>query len=144
MKTWLIQRAKFNDSGFFEKGIDSILRFDYMGSAEFEFGALPKSLSNIRNELNSYTYLDVPVKDKVITVFCKDTQKSDVKTYLSELAENKMRLKEFSGFNLYVNNNGYFKDEFDFWWDIENDLMFWKKNPVFESKFKVLVATKPL
>lgn len=142
MKTWLIQRGKFeiNEN---RNGIDSILSFDYMGSSEFEWGALPKSLSNIRDELNNYTYLDVPIKDKVITVFCNDSQKSDIKTYLLELAENKMKLKEFSGFNDYINNDGYFKDKFDFWWDIENDLMFWKKNPEFELQFKNLIPTKP-
>lgn len=142
MKTWLIQRGKFEDREH-KSGIDSILSFDYMGSSEFEWGALPKSLGNIRSELNEYTYLDVPMQDKVITVFCKDSQKSDIKLYLTELAENKMRLKEFSAFDSYIKNDGYFKDRFDFWWDIENDLMFWKKNNEFEIKFKTIIATKP-
>jgi hypothetical protein len=142
MKTWLIQRGKFENRED-KSGIDSILSFDYMGSSEFEWGALPKSLGNIRSELNEYTYLDVPLKDKVITVFCKDSHKSDVKLYLTELAENKMRLKEFSAFDSYIKNDGYFKDRFDFWWDIENNLMFWKKNIEFESKFKTIIATKP-
>ena len=142
MKTTLIQRAKFENHNY-KKGIDSIVHFDYMGSSEFEWGALPKSLGNIRSELNEYTYLDVPMQDKVITVFCKDSQKSDIKLYLTELAENKMRLKEFPAFNSYIKNDGYFKDRFDFWWDIENDLMFWKKNNEFEIKFKTIIATKP-
>jgi hypothetical protein len=142
MKTWLIQRGKFENREY-KSGIDSILSFDYMGSSEFEWGALPKSLGNIRGELNEYTYLDVPMKNKVITVFCKDSQKSDIKLYLTELAENKMRLKEFSAFDSYIKDDEYFKDRFDFWWDIENDLMFWKKNSEFESKFKTIIATKP-
>lgn len=142
MKTWLIQRGKFEDMEH-KSGIDSILSFDYMGSSEFEWGALPKSLGNIRSELNEYTYLDVPMQDKVITVFCKDSQKSDIKLYLTELAKNKMRLKEFSAFDSYIKNDGYFKDRFDFWWDIENDLMFWKKNNEFETKFKTIIVTKP-
>lgn len=142
MKTWLIQRCKFEDSEH-KSGIDSILSFDYMGSSEFEWGALHKSLGNIRSELNEYTYLDVPMQDKVITVFCKDSQKSVIKLYLTELAKNKMRLKEFSAFDSYIKNDGYFKDRFDFWWDIENDLMFWKKNNEFETKFKTIIVTKP-
>ena len=143
MKTWLIQRGKFENREY-KTGIDSILSFDYMGSAEFEWGALPKSLGNIREDLNNYTYLDVPLNSKVITVFCKDSQKGDIKQYLTELAENKMHLKGFSAFNQYVNNSGFFKDRFDFWWDIENDLMFWKKNPEFELKFKNNINTKPV
>ena len=142
METWLIQRGKFENREY-KNGIDSILSFDYMGSSEFEFGALPKSLGNIRNKLNEYTYLDIPMQDKVITVFCKDSQKCEVTQYLTELSENKMRLKEFSAFDSYIKNDGYFKDRFDFWWDIENDLMFWKKNNEFEIKFKTIIATKP-
>ena len=142
METWLIQRGKFENREY-KNGIDSILSFDYMGSSEFEFGALPKSLGNIRNKLNEYTYLDIPMQDKVITVFCKDSQKCEVKQYLTELSENKMRLKEFSAFDSYIKNSGFFKDKFDFWWDIENNLMFWKKNSEFENKFKTIISTKP-
>lgn len=143
MKTSLIQRCKFKNREH-KSGIDSILSFDYMGSSEFEWGALPNSLKKIRTELNNYVYLDVPLQDKVITVFCNDSQKSDVKLYLSKLAKNEMNLKEFSAFDSYIKNDGYFKDSFDFWWDIENDLMFWKKNTDFESKFKTVIITKPL
>lgn len=35
MRTWLIQRGKFRNNKY-KNGIDSILQFDYMGSAEFE------------------------------------------------------------------------------------------------------------
>lgn len=141
MKTWLIQRGKFKNREH-KTGIDSILSFDYMGSSEFEWGALPNSLDNIRDELVNYIYLDVPLKNKVITVFCKNSQKNDIKLYLSELAENNMSLKEFSAFDSYINDDGYFKNRFDFWWDIENDLMFWKKNQEFETKFKLVISIK--
>lgn len=103
MKTQLIQRARFEDRDY-KKGIDSIVHFDYMGSSEFEFGALPESLGKIRSSISEYTYLDVPVKDKVITVFCKDSQKSDVKTYLNNLADDKFTLQERSDFDNYINN----------------------------------------
>lgn len=66
---YLVQRAKFNDRTD-KRGIDNILQFDYMGSAEFEFGALPKSLENIRKKINDYVYFDVVVGGKNITVFC--------------------------------------------------------------------------
>jgi hypothetical protein len=46
MNFYLIQRGKFKDKINLNEvtGIDSIIDFDYMGSAEFEFGSLPKSL----------------------------------------------------------------------------------------------------
>lgn len=140
MKTWLIQRGRFQTRE--KNGIDSILRFDYMGSAEFEFGAMPESLDKIRSCISEYTYLDVPMKDKVITVFCKDSQKTDIKTYLEELAENKMGLKEYSDFDSYI-NPVHFPNRTDFWWDIENNLMFWKKNVEFETNFKAIIEKAP-
>jgi hypothetical protein len=40
---YCIQRGKFkNREG--KQGIDSLLIFDYMGSSEFEFGALPSRM----------------------------------------------------------------------------------------------------
>lgn len=139
MTPYLIQRATFDEREN-KSGIDSILNFDYMGSAEFEFGALPKSLGRIRNELGVYVYLDIPIKNKTVTVFCKESQKTEVKNYLIELAENKPHLKEFSGFNIFINGSEFFKDRTDFWWDIKNDLMFWKKNPKFEVQFKKAIT----
>lgn len=135
MKAYLIQRANFENRDH-KQGIDSILSFDYMGSSEFEWGALPKSLKRIRNEHDDYIYLDIPIKDKIITIFCKNDHKNEANQYLTSLSENKWHLKEFSAFDSYIKNDGYFKDKFNFWWDIENDLMFWKKNNEFEIKFK--------
>ncbi len=140
MKTTLIQRAKFENRDY-KKGIDSIVHFDYMGSSEFEWGALPESLGKIRDAINNYTYLDVPIKDKVITVFCKDSQKSEVKQYLTELSENKWNLKEYSDFDNYINPR-FIESRTDFWWDISNNIMFWRKNNEFESKFKIIINTK--
>ena len=142
MKTYLIQRAEFKNREE-KKGIDSIISLDYMGSSEFEWGALPDSLKKIRSGYNDYVYLDVPIMDKVVTVFCKDFQKSEVKTYLTKLSKREMILKERIGFDLYINNGDDYL-ETDFWWDLDNDLMFWNKNPEFESKFKMVIINKPL
>jgi hypothetical protein len=43
----LIQRAKFEDRNY-KKGIDSIINLAYMGSSEFEWGAVQESLQRIR------------------------------------------------------------------------------------------------
>lgn len=31
----------------------------------------------------------------------------------------------------------------NFWWDIENDIMFWIKDNDFEKKFKTIIEKKP-
>lgn len=141
MKPYLIQRAKFEDRDpDLKKGIDSIIRLDYMGSAEFEWGALPASLKEIRSHINEYTYLDVPIKDKTITVFCNDSQKTEIKTYLEGLAADKFRCKEYTGFNRYIDGTEYPQD---FWWDVLNHLMFWRKDTTFETKFKSIIIHNP-
>lgn len=143
MKTYLIQRGKFEDKENNKKGLDSIVELDYMGSSEFEWGALPKSLVRIRKQINNYDCFDIVVGDKTVTVFCQELHLSNIEQYLSDIAQNKMRLKEFSAFDSYINNDETFRNRFDFWWDIENDLMFWKKNEKFETKFRNVIAIKP-
>ena len=45
----LIQRIRFRKEPYGRmKGVDKFFDFDYMGSAEFEFGALPKALKIMR------------------------------------------------------------------------------------------------
>jgi len=144
MKTSLVQRGKFSDRNW-KKGIDSIVEFDYMGSSEFEYGALPESLNKIRENISEYTYLDnIVLKGKVISVYCKDSQKSEILAYLQDLSDCKFRLQEYSDFDTYINPSQYFKSNTDFWWDIQNHLIFWRKNQEFETKLKSIIENKPL
>lgn len=145
MRAFLIQRASFK-SKVFGKGIDSILNFDYMGSSEFEWGALPKSLQEIRKSISNddnYIYKDVEYNKKVITVFLKKEQEAKLDEYLLQIMNNpKPRLKERSDFNTWINPMEFdlrSMHKTDFWWDIENHIMFWKKNDDFELMFKSLI-----
>lgn len=141
---YCIQRGKFeNREG--KQGIDSLLSFDYMGSSEFEFGALPSSLKRVRANLSNYIqfqYSFTKYPSKVVTVFCTKEQQEFIGDILEKLALSQIRLKEFSAFDLYINDDGYYKDKFDFWWDIDQDWFFWKFNPEFESKFKISLDEK--
>ena len=52
---WLVQRVKLNQSpNAKDKGVDAYFGFDYMGSAEFEFGALFKALKVMRENADAY------------------------------------------------------------------------------------------
>ena len=142
IKPYLIQRATFNTTKD-KQGIDSILNFDYMGSAEFEFGALPKSLTVIRKDKKNYNIFDVKVKDKVISVFCPNKYSvQQITNYLNTLDSNDIHLKERSDFNTYTSPSKWdnethqrYPHSTDFWWDITNHIMFWKKNNKFEKAF---------
>ena len=140
MTPYLIQRAKFQDNSN-AKGIDSILSFDYMGSAEFEFGALPQSLKRIRKNISDYVLSEYLLNDKKINIFCKEKEKAEIYIILTGLSDNKYRLKEYCDLQdwIYFNPNIL---KSDFWWDIENDYMFWKYNPEFNDRFEKLIKSK--
>lgn len=158
MRPYLIQRAKFaNNSN--QKGIDSILDFDYMGSAEFEFVALSESLNRIREQISNYTKFEYnctgkiedslktlkdnhdPAKNKTIIIFCKKRNKTEVCKIIESLTDGKIYLKEYCDFDDWVHNKDRHRHT-DFWWDIENDYMFWKFDPEFNTKFKKLIKGK--
>lgn len=132
MTPYLIQRAKFKNRDW-KEGIDSILSFDYMGSSEFEWGALPKSLQAIRADKENYDLMKFHVKGKPITVFAPTSMVDEIQEYLDGLATRKFRLKEFSAFNDYINGDAFYSSRFDLWWDIDNHLMFWGENDEHEK-----------
>lgn len=141
---YCIQRGKFENNEE-KKGIDSLLSFDYMGSSEFEWGALPSSLKRVRENLSNYVQFQYSLTKhptKIITVFCKKEQQDFIGDILEKLAINKISLQEFSAFDKYIKDDGYFKDKFDFCWDIDQDWFFWKSNPEFDSKFKTTLDGK--
>ena len=138
---YLIQRAKFKKEISENKtGIDNLLNFDYMGSAEFEFGALPKSLKRVRENIGEYIQFQYSFNkfpSKVVTVFCKKDQEKEIPQILENLIEGKIRLKGFCDLKDWVNPGNFsFKYPNDFWWDIDNDFFFWKFTPEFDLKFK--------
>jgi hypothetical protein len=142
MTAYLIQRAKFEKREN-KKGIDSILKFDYMGSSEFEWGALPNALYTIKKDIKDYIYRDINISEKIITVFYnKKESLKNITEYLGKLSRHEFRLKEYSAFDEYIKSEGYFSDKIDFWWDIENHIMFWKKNIDFENEFVYKIEGK--
>lgn len=149
METYLVQRAEIIDRDY-KKGIDSIISLDYMGAAEYEFGAIPDSLMAIRANIPDYTYMDIPMNGKVITVFCNVKDRLEVSQYLKDLANRKFYTKNGSYFNQCINPSQHDKEwqakhplRINFWWDLENHLMFWVKDNDFEAKFKGLIEKKP-
>lgn len=136
---YLIQRAKFSKHNNSDAiGIDRLLNFDYMGSAEFEFGALPKSLKRVRENISDYVQFNYSFQDytdKTITVLCKkEYEKYHVPAILEKLAIREIRLKHYIDLPEWLRGNETYHKT-DFWWDIENDWFFWKQNDEFAVSF---------
>lgn len=137
--SYLVQRAKFKKTE--KAGIDGILKFDYMGSAEYEFGALPKSLRRIRANIEDYDLFLGYLGGKKVSVFCKKSMLPDVKNVIDSHARNEIITKEAVRFDRFCKGE---KSEWtpDFWWDIENDFMWWARSKSNNNAFMDAITPK--
>jgi len=120
---YLIQRAKWrNQVAEDRKGIDRIISFDYMGSSEFEWGSLPKSLSRIRENLDNY---EVTITE-MYSIFSNKYQITHILDAVTKLKLGLIKTKEFTSIKegIYPDSTlSRYDVDFGFriWWDIEND-----------------------
>lgn len=126
---YLIQRAEIKSP--LEAGtarLSEAVSFDYMGSAEFEFGALPKSFRALQSSMSNWKLVkiaDITEGEAVLRVL-HALSDEDFTTYVGYLKRmrgvgDSLRLKERSGFDLKLKSS---YDKANFWWDIENHVMF--------------------
>jgi len=116
MKTpYLVQRGKFKQPAKIE-GIDSLIQFDYMGSSEFEFGALPKALKEICTVLPELECLwsNIRVGNKNLAFLCRPEDEMVLREFWQKAINDRysVRTKELLWYGDKIG------DGIDFWWDI--------------------------
>lgn len=125
----LIQTCSFKDSYTPKKSWDENLHNDYMGSSEFEFGALNKSMKRVVASLDDYKVIileDVTNhKGDTLRIYAKDIPngwldklrinlENDYKPSTQEMTQlRRNKLGEASGSSMV-----------DVWWDIKQDIFF--------------------
>lgn len=123
---YLIQRGEIKRP-LVDGRISEAVNLDYMGSAEFEFGALPKSLRAMQSRLDDLKATTEPRilegerSLRILHGFTPD-EYEEYLGYLLELRADKRRTKETTRFAA-----GYPPMKFsktDIWWDIDNHVMF--------------------
>ena len=127
-----IQRGRFRNFPYlWKKGIDILIEFDYMGSSEFEFGALPNSLRTIRDIIIHYQFDELIYNNKKIIVFFNKNVYSIQELNLTflRLIQNNIYLQEYSDFDCFIENKQHYTKT-NFWWDISNHIMFWDSEKV--------------
>lgn len=124
----LIQRADIKvPMASADARLSQAVNFDYMGSSEFEFGALPASFRRIEAEKDTWRkYVVDDIKDgetslRVYGSF-EDGEFEVYKQHLLALRANKIRTHECTRFEADYKRTKYFAT--NFWWDIDNDVMF--------------------
>ena len=130
---YLIQRAEVKSPlATVSTRLSQAVVFDYMGSAEFEFGALPNSFRRLEANKGKLTLRMVPeIMEGEIPLrvysYLTDEEFEQYKGYLETMrkpcgAPNQLFTKESVRFNVDYEHGKYSKT--DFWWDINNDVMF--------------------
>lgn len=116
-KFWLIQTGRVTTSPrnnpYGPKNVIDNVQLDYMGAAEFEWGALPKALARMMKHYGEYstahTGIYTPDGDEVI-LFCKNDDSETVVGLLNSYFEQPYELKGFSPIVPKANM---------FWWCID-------------------------
>jgi hypothetical protein len=129
MSFWLIQRGSFNNLKKEYKGLtgrEGLIDLDYMGSSEFEWGAIPKAYRRIKGEFNQYIYHYIhDVKDykgKILIVFCRKDKAKSIEAEIKKYINNKYRLKEYSTLKEQISGDGSeYMLKKDFFWNIDGD-----------------------
>jgi hypothetical protein len=120
--------------------LTNAVKFDYMGSAEFEYGALPQSLRRIEEQFDKFVQRRVPEivcepYDVAVRVwsYLSDEEFEVYKQHLLALRNDEIRTKEITRFAKDYKPRGSYKT--NFWWDIQNDVM-WSFDKVFSNRLR--------
>jgi len=135
-----------------------IFRFDYMGSAEFEFGAVPQTLAKIVEGIvaKEYYHFKIPVQYKhkswktgkeetgttTISVICKKADATEVTARIKQFAK-----KDFNGTKEMVNlNSALARDEYSKdlggWLELDNSYMFFSDEEMAEKVINLFFNKK--
>lgn len=127
----LIQRMKFKEDPCEDPSVDELLNMTYMGSAEFEWGALPNSLKRMTKSFEDFNiFIVCTMSDASNGPLVLISHTDEYTTFFPKLIDGTIRLKETS--KLKEAMTGKYgsgrpvepRDKIDAWWDIENDVMF--------------------
>jgi hypothetical protein len=131
---YLIQRMIRRKDPIKNPWLNNLYRMDYMGSSEFEWGALPKSLKRFTKNFDNLVIHKVDVKNfKDEPLFLIDLSEMVEQYPIQDLIDGKFNLHERLNFDYAWKGEGGYgnhKKPFDpirhpsAWWDIDNDVMF--------------------
>jgi hypothetical protein len=176
--TRYIQRLKAPQEGFLGKGnpfafgggiphggltdeayaaISQIFSFDYMGSAEFEHGAVAqsigriasycreeKTLSIIKKRDPYYKTGSIDLKGKHVYYLCNVFCEEDVKRFLTNLpkgGEEERNLKEYSYFKENLEGKDVGKNVVG-WLELDNDFMFFTDQNMYAKTLQLFDVKK--
>ncbi|WP_099467788.1 hypothetical protein [Konateibacter massiliensis] len=139
MNFYLIQRGSFKELNNDYEGLtgrNGLIDLDYMGSSEFEWGAIPKAYRRIMGNRENYIfYYCHDIKDyrgKILVIFCKKENAEAIEEELKRYIKEHYHLKEFCTLHAHLegskkNRMNEYQIGKDFFWciDIGEDISDW-------------------
>lgn len=122
MTLYLVQRAVREDRPG-QRGVDSMFRFSYMGSSEFEFGSLPESLRRIRagRDVGLST---VEINGRTVYLYGPAAGRDDVGQALPQWVADGCHGKEASWFHNALDGTLETWQRVNTWWSLDDDVWF--------------------
>ena len=129
--------------------LDGMLGMDYMGSNEFEFGALPTSLKRITKNVDKFKYVRTAIPNhKGDALYLITRLKTEYDTHIKNISNDDVHLKERSRLPEMISGKGFMGRDIDnyskvdAWWDLENDVMFCFTEELACKILKAIVCTR--
>jgi len=124
----------------------NIFSFDYMGSSEFEWGAVPAALRFIAEQASKNNIrvgvLDLE-KGEQVYYLTPNKYEEEVKNRIKLLRKGKMHLEKYCGLDQYFDEDSKWAKETRGWLEINNGYMFFVDKEMFDktcSLFGIKVA----
>jgi len=161
-QTWLVQRLnKKPTSSFLAKAeqvfgggalalkpeawklLQSIFGIDYMGAAEFEFGALPKSFQELARDSQNLITFEMrtkPFPDAPVYVLCRKEHEVGAREIIELIAQDKLKLKESTYFRRAFNptvQKGDLATRTCGWYELNNGFFFFLDKEMWEKTTKL-------
>lgn len=120
----------------FIEHLKPIFSFDYMGSSEFEFGALPKAFM----KLAQYRQAEILISGKIIVLtepifyICSKEHEKEVMQLIEKIAEDEydLRLKEVTNLRAVLEKKDFMKD-LRGWLELDNGFFFFADEEMFKK-----------
>lgn len=151
MRFYLIQKGKFRkEENERYQGIDRFVELGYMGYAEYEFGALPAALKSMTKDFDNmefFTYTFRKTKNrpetKTITILAnikEEGTKEEIIQNIKNIGNEKQYTKGYTWFPSFLYSTSDERIDSDFWWNIEDNVMFFADDDEKTNQRKIEIA----
>ena len=147
-KPWLIQRCTVKSGWKKTSKVSEYLDLDYMGSAEFEFGAVPKCLREIHGKLDKVNPVKLTIGTHTVWILAEPEKVEHYEKWLNVVkdaaSEYEPDLKELISLYQILKDKPRptYRDD-NFWIDLDNGIAIsLEKGPIMNFKDSVVNSVK--